>query len=238
MISNDRGDVGMSRSVVITGGFGALGHVVAERFAVAGDKVTRMDLSYQAPFPIEAALDLGGVDLTDPSATRAALTRAAGAHGGIDVLINIAGGFSWEPLETDNLATWAAMLAANLMTAANVTQLALPELKAAAHGRILNIGAAAALKAGAGMGPYAASKAGVHRLTEALSEELAGTAITVNAILPTIIDTPANRETMPDADFSLWVTPAAVADVIIFLASPAARAISGALIPVSRGTGT
>jgi NAD(P)-dependent dehydrogenase (short-subunit alcohol dehydrogenase family) len=86
-----------------------------------------------------------------------------------------------------------------------------------------------------GMGAYAASKSGVHRLTEALAEELADSGVTVNAILPSIIDTPTNRKDMPDADFSQWVKPQAIADVILFLASPAARAVTGALIPVTRG---
>lgn len=85
------------------------------------------------------------------------------------------------------------------------------------------------------MGAYAASKSGVHRLTEALAEELAGKGVTVNAILPSIIDTPANRADMPDADFSQWVKPQAIAAVILFLASPAAGAVTGALIPVTRG---
>jgi len=85
------------------------------------------------------------------------------------------------------------------------------------------------------MGAYAASKSGVHRLTESLAAELAGKDITINAILPSLIDTPTNRADMPDADFSSWVQPAAIADVLLFLASPASRAITGALIPVTRG---
>jgi len=96
----------------------------------------------------------------------------------------------------------------------------------------MTIGANAALKAGGGMGPYAASKAGVHRLTEALADELKHTGITVNALLPSIIDTPANRSDMPTADFSTWVTPAALAAVILFLASSNSQPINGALIPV------
>lgn len=103
---------------------------------------------------------------------------------------------------------------------------------------IVNIGANAALKAAAGMGGYTASKTGVHRLTESLAEELRGSGVTVNAILPTIIDTPANRAEMPNSDFSEWVRPEAIADIVLFLSSPAARAITGALIPVSRGTPT
>jgi NAD(P)-dependent dehydrogenase (short-subunit alcohol dehydrogenase family) len=127
------------------------------------------------------------------------------------------------------------MLAMNLMSNATITKAVLTDLKSSGQGRIVNIGAGAAMKAASGMGAYAASKAGVHKLTEALSEELAGHGITVNAILPSIIDTPQNRADMPDSDFSTWVQPAAIADVIVFLASPGARGVTGALVPVTRG---
>lgn len=225
----------MARSVIVTGGFGILGAAVAAAFAAAGDKVTRIDFAPEAKEALAGALDIGGVDLTDAQATEAALDEVVAAHGGIDVLVNVAGGFTWETLEGGSLASWARMQAMNLTTAATITQLALPRLKASAAGRVVNIGAGAAIKAGAGMGAYAASKSGVHRLTEALAEELAGTSVTVNAVLPGIIDTPTNRADMPDADFSTWAQPDAIADVIDFLASNAARAITGALIPVSRG---
>lgn len=225
----------MTRSIIVTGGFGVLGQAVAEAFARQGDKVARIDFAPSAAAALEGALDIGGVELTDAAATQAALGKVTAAQGGIDVLVNVAGGFTWETLEGGSLASWAKMQAMNLTTAATITQLALPALKAAKEGRIVNIGAGAAIKAGMGMGAYAASKSGVHRLTEALAEELAGTGVTVNAILPSIIDTPTNRKDMPEADFSQWVQPAAVADVIAFLASPAARAVTGALIPVTRG---
>ncbi len=225
----------MARSVIVTGGFGILGAAVAAAFAAAGDKVTRIDFAPEAKEALAGALDIGGVDLTDAQATEAALDEVVAVHGGIDVLVNVAGGFTWETLEGGSLASWARMQAMNLTTAATITQLALPRLKASAAGRVVNIGAGAAIKAGAGMGAYAASKSGVHRLTEALAEELAGTSVTVNAVLPSIIDTPTNRADMPDADFSTWAQPDAIADVIDFLASNAARAITGALIPVSRG---
>ncbi|TCU61833.1 short-subunit dehydrogenase [Novosphingobium sp. PhB57] len=225
----------MARSVIVTGGFGILGAAVAAAFARTGDKVARIDFAPEARDPLVGALDIGGVDLTDAAATQSALDRVAAAHGGIDVLVNVAGGFTWETLEGGSLASWARMQAMNLTTAATITQLALPQLKASAAGRIIGIGAGAAVKAGMGMGAYAASKSGVHRLTEALAEELAGTRVTVNAILPSIIDTPTNRADMPDADFATWVQPEAIADVITFLASDAGRAVTGALIPVTRG---
>jgi NAD(P)-dependent dehydrogenase (short-subunit alcohol dehydrogenase family) len=225
----------MARSVIVTGGFGILGAAVAAAFARTGDKVARIDFAPEARDPLVGALDIGGVDLTDAAATQSALDRVAAAHGGIDVLVNVAGGFTWETLEGGSLANWARMQAMNLTTAATITQLALPLLKASAAGRVISIGAGAAVKAGMGMGAYAASKSGVHRLTEALAEELAGTRVTVNAILPSIIDTPTNRADMPDADFATWVQPEAIADVIAFLASDAGRAVTGALIPVTRG---
>ncbi|MCY1454645.1 3-oxoacyl-[acyl-carrier-protein] reductase FabG [compost metagenome] len=114
-----------------------------------------------------------------------------------------------------------------------MSKAALPLLTQGTHGRIVNIGAGAALKAGMGMGAYAASKAGVARLTESLAEELKDTGVTVNAVLPSIIDTLQNRADMPDADFSRWVSPAELAAVILFLLSSEASAVTGALIPVS-----
>jgi NAD(P)-dependent dehydrogenase (short-subunit alcohol dehydrogenase family) len=224
----------MARSVIVTGGFGVLGQAVAEAFAGQGDKVARIDFAVSAPTALAGSLDIGGVDLTDAAATQAAVDTVAAQNGGIDVLVNVAGGFTWETLEDGSIDSWARMQAMNLMTAATITKAALPALTASGHGRIVNIGAGAAIKAGMGMGAYAASKSGVHRLTEALAEELAGKGVTVNAILPSIIDTPTNRKDMPDADVSQWVQPAAIADVILFLASPAARAVTGALIPVTR----
>jgi NAD(P)-dependent dehydrogenase (short-subunit alcohol dehydrogenase family) len=225
----------MARSIIVTGGFGVLGQAVAEAFAAAGDKVARIDFAPSPHTPLPGALDLGGINLTDAAATQGALDKVAAAHGGIDVLVNIAGGFIWETLEGGSLESWARMQSMNLMSNVTITKLALPVLRQSAGGRIVNIGAGAAIKAGMGMGAYTASKAGVHRLTEALAEELAGSSVTVNAVLPSIIDTPTNRADMPDADTAQWVQPAALADVILFLASPAARAITGALIPVTRG---
>lgn len=225
-----------ARSIIITGGFGALGRCVARAFAQAGDKVARIDF---APAPAEllpGALDLGGVDLTDAEACAHALATVQKEHGGLDVLVNVAGGFIWEPVQGGTVDTWQRLFAMNVQTTLTITRAALPAIKASAAGRIINIGAGAAVQATTGMGAYAASKAGVHRLTESLAAELGGTNVTVNAILPSIIDTPANHADMPDADTSQWVKPEAIADAILFLASDAARGISGALLPISRGT--
>jgi NAD(P)-dependent dehydrogenase (short-subunit alcohol dehydrogenase family) len=224
----------MKRSVIVTGGFGVLGQAVAREFAMAGDRVTRIDFALNAPEPLQGALDIGGIDLTDTQSAAVAINQVVSANAGIDVLVNAVGGFTWEPLETGTLATFSKMHAVNLLTNVTITQTSLPHLKRSAAGRIINIGAGGGVHGGFGMAAYAASKSGVHRLTEALAAELVGTSVTANAILPSIIDTPTNRADMPDVDTSAWVTPQAVAKVIMLIASADAGAISGALIPVTR----
>jgi NAD(P)-dependent dehydrogenase (short-subunit alcohol dehydrogenase family) len=152
--------------------------------------------------------------------------------GGIDVLVNVAGGFRWEKIADGDIETWDSLYSMNLRSAVVACRSALPAMFERGSGRIINIGAGAAAKAGLGMGAYAASKAGVQRLTEALSEEVKDRNITVNAILPGIIDTHRNRLDMPKADFTRWVSPDAIATVILFLASEDSAAVTGAAIPV------
>jgi NAD(P)-dependent dehydrogenase (short-subunit alcohol dehydrogenase family) len=221
--------------VVITGGFGALGLVVAKAAVARGARLVILDqglVPKDVDFGKDALL-LGGVDLANADLTREAIGKVKKQFGRLDCLVNIAGGFRWETLEEGDPATWDLLFKINVKTAVNASKAALPMLVASGAGRIINVGAGAALKAGQGMGPYAASKAGLHRFTESLAEELKAKNVTVNAVLPSIIDTPANRKDMPNADFSKWVTPAELASVILFLASDAASAVTGALIPVS-----
>ena len=219
--------------VVVTGAFGALGRIVAARAAEQGATVVAIDYAPQAPAGLaetlgRGAIIKGGVNLSDTAAAQSAITAA----GQVDVLINIAGGFAWETVGEGDVATWDRLHGLNVMTTLNACRAALPLLVQSSAGRIVNIGANGAVKAGTGMGAYAASKAGVHRLTEALAEEYKGK-VTVNAVLPSIIDTAANRADMPDADFSTWVSPDELASVILFLGSDAASAVTGALIPVT-----
>ncbi|MDO9473947.1 MAG: SDR family NAD(P)-dependent oxidoreductase [Caulobacter sp.] len=225
-----------NRVAVVTGGFGALGSVVARHALDAGYRVAAVDLS---PSPTQPSagdmLCLGGVDLTDAEVAVAIMDRIAEALGGLDVLFNVAGGFVWQTVADGDPAIWARMHAINLTTALNASRAALPRLLAGGSGRIVNVGANSAVRADAGMGAYAAAKGAVHRLTESLAVETRGRGVTVNAVLPSIIDTPANRADMPDADASGWVTPDDLAAVMLFLASPRASAVTGALVPVVGG---
>ena len=219
------------RRIVVTGAFGTLGAAVVRAALDAGAAVAAID---RAPVPanLGAAHGFGGVDLADTAAAKHAIDAAAEALGGLDALVNIAGAFRWETLADGDPETWDLLYRINLRTAVAASKAALPHLPDE-RGRIVNIGANSALKAGAGVGAYTASKSGVMRFTESLAEELKPRGITVNALLPSIIDTPPNRADMPDADFSRWVRPEQLAGVIVFLLSDAASAITGALIPVT-----
>jgi NAD(P)-dependent dehydrogenase (short-subunit alcohol dehydrogenase family) len=226
------------RTIVVTGAFGALGGVVAEAAAKRGASVALLDHAGAAPEGLAArlganALLVGGVDLTSLMAAETAMASIKAKFGRLDALINIAGGFQWEAIADGKLDGWDRMYAMNLKTALNACRAALPYLLESGAGRIVNVGAQSAVHAASGFGPYAASKSAVHRLTESLADELKLKGVTVNAVLPSTIDTAANRRDMPQADFSRWVAPADLAAVILFLVSDEARAVTGALIPVS-----
>lgn len=218
------------RVIAITGGHGALGGAVLQAARARGLKVAVIDHAYGHPVP-QGVLEVAGVDLTDPAQAEQAITTVISRFGQLDALLNIAGGFVWQTVD-DKKPAWDRMHALNLQTTLNASRAALSALKASPDGRIVNIGSAAALKPGAGMGAYGASKLAVHALTQSLAEELKTTSVTVNAVLPSIIDTEANRKDMPDVDPATWVGPADLAEVILFLASPQSRAMTGALVPV------
>ncbi|WP_128925363.1 SDR family oxidoreductase [Bradyrhizobium guangxiense] len=217
--------------LVVTGARGALGKGVAQIARSRGARVAGIDYAPSQSAATPDHIEIGGVDLSDAAQAKTAVDATAKHFGRLDALINIAGGFAFETVGDGDTKTWQRMHALNVQTALNASRAALPHLAASGAGRIVNIGAMGALLAGSGMGPYAASKAGVHRLTEALANEWKGK-VTVNAVLPSIIDTAANRADMPKADFSKWVTPQELAEVILFLASDAASGVTGALIPV------
>jgi NAD(P)-dependent dehydrogenase (short-subunit alcohol dehydrogenase family) len=222
------------KKIVVTGAFGALGAAVSAAIQSAGAKVACIDFAPASKAPAGSAgyVLIGDVDLSSADAAAKAIQTAATQLGGVDGIVNIAGGFRWEKVAGGDIATWDFMFNVNVRTAVNAIRATLPLLKSPGA-RIVNIGAAGAIKAGAGMGSYAASKAGIAKLTEALADELKDSGVTVNAILPSIIDTPVNRADMPTAEFDRWVKPQQVADLIVFLLSERASAITGALIPIT-----
>lgn len=216
--------------VVVTGALGSLGRAVSAAALAAGAKVIAVDCVDGEP---EAGVESSpALDLGDADATQAAFAAIAEKHGRIDALANIAGGFVWETMGDGSIDTWDKLYQMNVRTAVNASKAALPHFPASG-GRIVSVSAAAIIKADMGMGAYTASKSGVARLTEALAAELKPKNITVNAVLPSIIDTKPNRADMPDADYSTWVTPQALAEVFLFLFSDRAEAVTGALIPVT-----
>lgn len=220
--------------VIVTGACGHLGRAMVAEATARGARVASVDLRQSA-----ASHDgkVWTADLTSLSDTLRAFDEVATHFGRIDALVNIAGGFRWQTLTASpGLAEWDAMHAMNLRTCVNACKAVLPHLEKQASGRIVNIGATGAIKATSGMGAYAASKAGVMRFTEALADEVKLKNMTVNAVLPSIIDTPQNRADMPEANFDHWVTPAAVARVISLLLSQEAAAVTGALVPVTGRT--
>jgi NAD(P)-dependent dehydrogenase (short-subunit alcohol dehydrogenase family) len=218
------------KTVVVTGAFGILGRATAALAAARGAKVAMLDVAVPPTNPVNGAIAIA-VDLTNPDATATAMRKVRDETGRIDALLNIAGGFTWQTVAEGDTKAWDRMFALNLKTALNASKAALPFL-IESGGAIVNIGANAALNAAAGMGAYTASKAGVHKLTESLAQELKGR-VRVNAVLPSTLDTPQNRKDMPNVDPSIWVKPEDLAKILLFLASSEARDITGALLPVT-----
>jgi NAD(P)-dependent dehydrogenase (short-subunit alcohol dehydrogenase family) len=222
--------------MIVTGGFGVLGSALGRVASASNWHVTLVDIVGEAPAELASVPGITiytGVDLLAEQETRTLFAGIEQKHGTIDALANIAGGFEWVVTEQADASTWLRMFEINVLTALSASRSAIAGLSRT-RGSIVNIGANAALKTGAGMGAYTAAKAGVHRLTEGLAEELRPAGVRVNAVLPSIIDTPTNRLSMPDADFASWVSPTEVANVIIFLASAEAAAINGVLLPLTK----
>jgi NAD(P)-dependent dehydrogenase (short-subunit alcohol dehydrogenase family) len=225
------------QTVLITGAAGNLGRAVAAAFAEAGANLVLIDLKDDALKSV-ATKGAGGVlaqraDLADPAAIAGAVDAAIKRFGRIDALCNLAGGFAMgDKAHELGAEAWNNMMELNAGSVLRMSHAVVPHMLKAGGGRIVNIGANSALSGKAEMGAYIASKSAVIRLTETMAAELRGHNINVNCVLPSIIDTPQNRAAMPKADPAKWVAPAALADVLLFLCSPAARAIHGAAIPV------
>ena len=215
--------------VVVTGAAGALGRAVAGHFAAAGARVAQLDV-----LEIDTDRYSAICDLLDPKSCERAVDAIVEKFGGIDVLANIAGGFTMgQAVHETTEDTWDFMMGLNARSVLNMARAVVPVMLKGGGGKIINIGAGAGQAGIAQMGAYSASKSVVIRLTEAMAGELKQQGINVNCVLPSIIDTERNRQDMPDADFNLWVRPEAMARVIGFLASEAAAPIHGAALPVS-----
>jgi len=222
--------------VVITGAAGALGRAVAADFREHGARLVLVDVdadTLRMVFSRDGNNVLVATDLTDPVASVQALARVFMEHGAAAVLCNIAGGFdAGTPVHETAAEVWRRMQDLNVATLVNACKATVPGMIAARRGKIVNVAAAAAMSGKPGMGAYCAAKSAVARLTESMAAELRTSGINVNAVAPSIIDTPANRAAMPDADPTRWVSPKNLAAVIRFLASEDAAAIHGAVIPV------
>jgi NAD(P)-dependent dehydrogenase (short-subunit alcohol dehydrogenase family) len=218
-----------NRVVLVTGGTGALGSVIAGRCADGGGIVTVT--SYQATEKTDTDIRVVHTDVTDEASVKALFDRVVAESGRIDVLINTVGGFLPKKNLTDlSKGEWDLMMNINLSSTFLCTREALIRMKGQSYGRIINFSAMVGLSPSAGRSAYAISKAGVVILTEVVAQEIKGSGITINAIAPSIIDTPANRSSMPKEDFSRWVPPASIADAILYLCAESSRHISGTTI--------
>ena len=228
------------RVVVVSGGTGALGQAMVLAFLGAGARVC---VPYVVPAeqaalqarlaPAEAArVEMKPCDLADEAAVNAYVSDIAARHRRVDVLVNAVGGFAGGDLASTPMAEWNRMMTLNLTTAVVGCRAVLPEMTRARWGRIVNIASRAVISPQGGFIAYTVSKAAVITLTQALAQEVRAHGITVNAVLPSTMDTPANRKAMPDADRSGWVSTESVARVVAFLASDAADAVTGAAVTV------
>jgi NAD(P)-dependent dehydrogenase (short-subunit alcohol dehydrogenase family) len=227
------------RTVLITGAAGGLGSVIAKNMASHGARLALLDL--QEDRLMEVAASLGrptpwykAVNLLDKEAISTSVTEAHEALGSIDVVVHTVGGFAMgSPVHDTSESDWEKMFNLNLWSSIGMAEAAVPRLKNSKRGgRLIFVSARAAMQGTASMGAYCASKGALIRVIESMASELLHDDVTVNCVLPSIIDTPNNREAMPDADPNKWVSPASLGEVISFLASDGARDISGAAIPV------
>ena len=229
-----------SRVVIITGAVGNLGLATARAFQSAGDRTVLVDRS--ADRLREAFSDLadspkhllaGGVDLSDPGSLGRLVESALGRFSRIDGLVNTGGPWrGGKPVHEDDPANWDFLFNTNVRTTLFCCRAVIPQMLKQGRGRIINVASRDGLAGSAGCSAYSASKSAVLRLTESLAAELKESNINVNCIMPGTIDTPQNRAVSPNADFTKWVEPEAIAEVILFLASDASRAINGAAVPV------
>ena len=229
-------------SALVTGGTGALGRAVVARFLADGMSVAVtyvVEKEWQALSDAEGEASRSGrlqgfrAELTDEEAVRGAVEAAAKSFGGVRVLAHLAGGYAGGA-DVEQVEAKAArqMIDMNLLTAILAAKHVIPHAKRSGAGRLVFISSRGAIECYPGASAYAAAKAGLLALTVTLSKELKESGVTANAVLPSVIDTAANRASMPRADYAAWVKPAEIAGLLSYLASRAAQAVTGALIPI------
>ena len=229
-----------NRNVLITGGTGILGSAVTKAYLTQGDNVAvtylfENEVENFKKFNPDLFDDVTFLfaNVTEETEVQKTIEEFVSQFGSLDVLVNIVGGFvggiPTAELEEDR---WDFMMNLNLKSVFLCCKTVIPYMTAQSYGKIINVSARAGLKGEAGLSAYCVSKGGVRTLTESLAAEVMDSGVNVNAIMPSIMDTPANRESMPDEDHDRWVAPADVAKVICFLTSDDATIINGAAIPV------
>lgn len=227
-----------TKAAVVTGGTGALGRSVVAALLGTGWTV-HVPFTSEAPEPAPegspGTLRAARADLTDPGAVERFFTGVTASSGGLHLLCNLVGGFASGAAEDTDPSVWERLLAVNATAPFLAIRGAVPLLRAAGGGAVVNVAAAGLSEPRPGMAAYLASKAALASLTRSLAREFAPDAITVNAVAPTIIDTPANRRAMPDADRSTWLGPSEIADVVLFLAGPEGRIVTGNVLELRRG---
>lgn len=229
-----------SPTIIVTGAAGNVGRAVLAKLASNGDRIIAIDrqaadiVALLAPFGGEDRhLVLAGLDLLDPIQCDKIVQLTLSRYGRIDGVAHTVGGFATASAQAGGADLWQQMYDLNVMTTLNIFRAVLAPMRAVSRGSLVAVGAGAAIKAASGLGAYAAAKSGVHRMVESFADELKADGIRVNAILPSIIDTPQNRAAMPQADHAAWVLPREIADAISFLLADSASGITGAFIPVT-----
>jgi NAD(P)-dependent dehydrogenase (short-subunit alcohol dehydrogenase family) len=227
-----------SKIALITGGTGGLGRAVTLSFLHEGASVIatyrkkeEADAVRDAVGP-NAHLELLPLDAADEAACRTLVDGTIARHGRLDILVNTIGGFVFGKLWETDPKSYQLMMTLNLHAGNNLARAVVPAMLKQKNGAIVNIAAKAALDHPGGLGAYAASKAAALALFDSLAQDVKGTGVRVNSVLPSIIDTEANRKDMPNADFSKWPKPEEIAQVILFLCSDDAKVVHGAAIPV------
>lgn len=216
------------KNVLVTGAEGALGGFVCKRFLAGGYRVFGTYHPKQSA-PTGEGITWIATDITDAASVKASISKI----GHVDVLAHCAGGFRFANIEQNTDADLDFLLNVNLRSTFLLLRELVPGMKSRNFGRIVLISSRATLQAPGGMSAYAASKAGLNAIVAAVADEVRAHDININAVLPTVIDTPANRSAMPKSDFNTWVKPTELAEIIFSLAEPLGRPVHGALIPVS-----